>query len=128
MDNSYQTMINKFKSNYLDYKLTGEEKYKTEYLVAEQWLRKYNETLKKVKDTNNGFIQNFVSEYAKSNEDIVKAQSQIRNAKTKGPELQDTYQTLKESNEEVVPDYSPYYTKLAVVGGLGAIVAILFSL
>lgn len=128
MDNSYQTMINKFKSNYLDYKLTGEEKYKTEYLVAEQWLQKYNETLKNVKDTNNSFIQNFVSEYANTNEDIVKAQSQIKHAKTKGPELQDTYETLKQSNEDVPLDYSQYYTKLAVAGGLGVIVAILLTL
>lgn len=128
MDNSYQTMINKFKSNYLDYKLTGEERFKTEYLVAEQWLQKYNETLKKVKDTNNSFIKNFVSEYANTNQDIVKAQSQIQHVKTKGPELQDTYQTLKESNEDVQPDYSPYYTRLAVVGGLGVMVGILFTL
>lgn len=128
MDNTYQSMINKFKSNYLDYKLTGEEKYKTEYLFAERWLQNYNETLNNIKDTNNSFIKKFVSEYVNANTDIVDASQKIGHVRTKGPELQDTYETLKQAGQEVKIDYSQYYTKLVVVGGLGVVVAILLTL
>lgn len=128
MDNSYQTMLNKFKSNYLDYKLTGEEKYKVEYTFAEQWLQNYNDTLNKIKNTNDTFIKKFVSEYVNANTDIVDASQQIEHVRTKGPELQDTYETLKEAGQEVKFDYSQYYTKLVVAGGLGVVVAILLTL
>lgn len=128
MDANYQSMLSKFQSNYLDYKLTGQESYKTQYLAAENWLNKYIETLQKTKEQNNSFIQSFTKEYANTNKDIVDAQGTLKMVKEKGPELQDTYQTLKEVNEDDTPDYSQYYTRALVVGGLLAIVGVLNAL
>lgn len=128
MDANYQTMLSKFQSNYLDYKLTGQESYKTQYLAAENWLNTYIKTLQRTKEINNSFIQDFTKEYASTNKDILEAQGALRTVKQKGPELQDTYETLKEVNEEVPMDYSQYYTKALVLGGLVAIVGVLTAL
>lgn len=128
MDANYQSMLSKFQSNYLDYKLTGQESYKIQYLAAENWLNRYIQTLQQTKQQNNSFIQSFTTEYANTNKDIVDAQGVLRNVKEKGPELQDTYETLKEVNEDDTPDYSQYYTKALVLGGLLAIVGVLNAL
>ena len=128
MDANYQTMLNRFQSNYLDYKLTGQESYKVQYLAAENWLNRYIQTLQQTKQQNNSFIQQFTNEYATTNKDIVDAQGTLKMVKEKGPELQDTYETLKEVNEDVPTDYSQYYTKALVLGGLLAIVGVLNAL
>lgn len=128
MDANYQTMLSKFQSNYLDYKLTGQELYKTQYQAAETWLNDYIRTLQQTKQKNDVFLQKFTQDYANTNKDIMDARGVLKNVKQKGPELQDTYETLKEVNEEVPTDYSQYYTKALVVAGLVAIAGVLGAL
>ena len=108
----------------LEYKVTGQAVFKQQADRAEKWLNDYISTLNASIERDATFIDKFAKNYATTNPDIVKYKNEIAHAREKGPELQDTYEGEKESQENQPVDETPYYTKAAVVGGILALAAV----
>jgi uncharacterized membrane-anchored protein YhcB (DUF1043 family) len=128
MATEFDMVLNQFKSNMLEYKVTGQAVFKQQADRAEKWLNDYINTLNASIQRDATFIDTFAKNYAKTNPDLVKYKQEIANARQKGPELQDVYEGEKESQDEAPIDETQYYTKAAVVGGilaLGAVVSFL---
>ena len=128
MATEFDRVLGQFKSNILEYKVTGQTVFKQHADVAEKWLNDYITTLNGRIQNDATFIDNFAKTYAKTNPELVQYKNDIAQARKKGPELQDTYEGEKETQEQVAVDETPYYTKAAVVGGilaLGAVVSFL---
>ncbi len=121
----YRTALGLYKRNYLEYKLTGNAAYKTAYENAQKWIETYLTNLEKelAKDTSS--IEGFVKDYPESNPQLDAMKAKMSVIRKDGPKLQDTYETLKKSDEELPEDMTPYYVKgIAVAGILGVIAAV----
>jgi len=124
MATEFDRVLNQFKSNMLEYKVTGQTVFKQQADVAEKWLNDYINTLNASIQRDATFIDNFTKNYARTNPDLIKYKEEIEQARVKGPELQDTYEGEKETQKEVAIDETPYYTKAAVLGGILALAAV----
>ena len=124
MATEFDMVLQQFKSNMLEYKVTGQTVFKQQADIAEKWLNDYISTLNTTIERDATFIDNFAKNYATTNPDITKYKEEIAEARLKGPELQDTYEGEKESQKEEPMDETPYYTKAAVVGGILALAAV----
>ena len=124
MATEFDMVLKQFKSNMLEYKVTGQAVFKQNADTAEKWLNDYITTLNASIERDATFIDKFAKNYATTNPDLMKYKDEIANARKKGPELQDVYEGEKETQEEPPVDESSYYTKAAVVGGVLAIAAV----
>jgi uncharacterized membrane-anchored protein YhcB (DUF1043 family) len=124
MASDFDTVLSQFKSNMLEYKVTGQVGFKQNADTAKKWLDDYITTVNARIESDATFIDTFAKNYATTNPDIVKYKNEIANARKKGPELQDVYEGEQESQEEPPIDPSAYYTKAAAIGGLLAVAAV----
>jgi arginine utilization protein RocB len=128
MASEFDRVLDQFKFNMLEYKVSGQTAFKQRAEVAEKWLNDYVNTLNQSIQRDATFIDNFAKNYARTNPELLKYKDEIAEAREKGPELQDVYEGEKEVQEKPPVDESQYYTKAAVVGGilaLGAVVSFL---
>jgi hypothetical protein len=124
MATEFDMVLRAFKSSMLEYKVTGQTIFKQRADASEKWLNDYINALNGRIQRDATFIDNFTKNYVKTNPELVKYKNEIANAREKGPELQDTYEGEKETQEHVPVDETPYYTKAAVVGGILALAAV----
>jgi hypothetical protein len=124
MASEFETVLARYKSSLVDYKVTGQAIFKQQAESAEKWLNDYIGTLNKSIQSDAKFIDRFAKEYANTNPELVKYKKEIAEARKKGPELQDIYEGEKEVYAEPPIDESLYYTKAAVVGGILAVGAV----
>lgn len=124
MATEFDRVLAQFRSNMLEYKVTGQTVFKQQADIAEKWLNDYISTLNASIQRDATFIDKFAKNYATTNPDLVKYKDEIAKAREKGPELQDVYEGEKESQEEIPIDETPYYTKAAAVGGILALAAV----
>ena len=125
MASEFETVLARYKSSLVDYKVTGQAIFKQQAEGAEKWLNDYIGTLNKSIQNDAKFIDRFAKEYANTNPELVKYKKEIAEARKKGPELQDIYQGEKEIYAEPPVDEYLYYTKAAVVGGILAVGVVL---
>jgi hypothetical protein len=125
MTTEFDMVLRQFKSNMLEYKVTGQAIFKQQADRSEKWLNDYINTLNTTIQRDATFIDNFAKTYARTNPELIKYKKEIANAREKGPELQDVYEGEKETQEEPPLDETPFYTKAAAVGGILAIGAVL---
>ena len=125
MASEFDRILEQYKSNLLEYKVTGQSEYKTRANRAERWIQDYIATLNKSVRMDSAYITKFVKEYESTNPDLIKFQKDIQLARKKGPELSDVYEgEQKTLPEEPVVDEWMFYTKVAAVGGIFALVAV----
>lgn len=124
MATEFERILEQYKANLLEYKVTGRSDYKTKATTAETWLRQYIDTLNKSVQTDADYINKFVKEYENTNPELIKFQKEIQNARKKGPQLSDVYEGEKKVLEEEPVDESLFYTKAAAVGGILALAAV----
>lgn len=124
MATEFERILEQYKANLLEYKVTGRSDYKTKANTAEAWLREYIDALNKSVQTDAAYIDKFVKEYETTNPDLIKFQKEIQNARKKGPELSDVYEGEKKVLAEEPVDESLFYTKAAAVGGILALAAV----
>jgi hypothetical protein len=121
----FETKLEEYKANLLEFKVTGVSEYKTRADRAEKWVQDYIRTLRTSVQSDAAYISRFVKEYENANPDLVRFQKEIQEAREKGPELSDIY----EGEKKVLPadtgvDQTLFYTKVAAIGGILAIGAV----
>ena len=124
MTTEFDRILEQYKSNLLEYKVTGQSEYKTRANTAEKWLKEYIDALNKSVQNDAAYINRFVKDYENTNPELIKFQKEIQNARKKGPELSDVYEGEKKVLAEEPVDESLFYTKAAAVGGILALAAV----
>lgn len=124
MAQNFDSTLEIFRRNTLEYKVTGNSTYKIAADNAQRWLDEYIGAIRESTTKNAAYIDKFVKEYEQTNPDLVKMQQQMKEIRKKGPVLQDNLETEQEADEELPIDYTSYYTKGAVLGTVLAIVAV----
>lgn len=120
----FETKLEEYKANLLEFKVTGASEYKARADRAEKWVQDYIRTLRTSVQSDAAYISRFVKEYENANPDIVKFQKDIQEAREKGPELSDLYEGEKKVIVQEPVDESLFYTKVAAIGGILAIGAV----
>jgi hypothetical protein len=108
-----------------EYKATGTASYKTAADTTKAWLDNYLKTMGENAERSKNQIQQFIDSYAESDAELASLKADMTKIREKGPELQTLYET--ERNAAPAPteiDYSEYYTKGAVLGGVFALIAV----
>jgi len=124
MTTEFDRILDQYKSNLLDYKVTGQSEYKTRANTAEKWLKEYIDALNKSVQNDAAYINKFVKDYENTNPELIKFQKEIQNARKKGPELSDVYEGEKKVLAEEPVDETLFYTKAAAVGGILALASV----
>ena len=124
MASAFDNVVNQYKQALLNYKVTGRSEFKTQAVRSETWIKDYLNSLSRQIQTDAAYIDRFVKTYERTNPDIVKYTKEIRDARTKGPELQDVYEGEQEVRKVPPMDETPFYVKAAVIGGILAIGAV----
>lgn len=125
MATDFDTALEMYRRNTLEYKVTGNSYYKTAADTSQKWLDDYLATMVNATKTDAAKVDKFVKDYADTNPELDKMQKQIKKVRTEGPKLQDVYETEQRAELEPEPDTTHYYTKAAIVGGVMAIAAVL---
>ena len=122
-DTQFQQALEVYRTNYLEYKVTGRSEYKEAYLRAQAIVEQYLANLRKKIGNDASYVDGFVRKYADSNKRLTRLRDQSRAIQREGPILQDEYDVKKRLNETsaVSVDYSPYYVKGAIIAGVAGI-------
>ena len=124
MTKEFDSTLDIYRQNLTEYKLTGNSAFKTAADNAKVWLDKYVEFLQDQAQRQANSIQSFVSDYEKTNPELVDMQKRIQQVQKEGPKLQDTYETEIEAQaEEDTVDMTPYYVKGGLIVGVLAMLA-----
>ncbi len=109
-----------YRSNYVQYRVTGRSEYKLAYENAEKWLNSYIESISTQITDGKIFVDSFLHEYANANPDLELLRNRFKEIRTKGSEVQDEYQTVRAINasQPTEVDMSPTYTKIGVAVAL----------
>jgi hypothetical protein len=124
---AFAQVLEAYRTNYLEYKVTGNAANKTAYENAQIWLTQYLGSLNKQVQDSASYINGFVSDYARANPEIQKYTKDLANVRKEGPKLQDKYETsrLLDQEKEITPDWTAYYVKAVITAGLVGVVAVL---
>ncbi len=123
MADQVESALQRFRSNYAEYRATGNVAYKTAYENAQRWLDLYVEGLGTQVATNSQTIDQFVQDYSTANPDLVNLQNSMKKIQVDGPRLQDQYVLTKRAMVEEPGDPIPY-TKLGLAIALMGVVGI----
>lgn len=125
---SVPTVLEQMRDNLLEYKMTGESRYKSAYDGAKAWLDKYLADLTTQLARDADSITSDVAKYQNANQDLVKTQTEFQRVTREGPRMENLYLTLKKQMDQAgyVPDNTGYYVKVgiavALVVGIGVLV------
>lgn len=123
MADQVESALQRFRSNYAEYRATGNVAYKTAYENAQSWLDLYVAGLGTQVQSNSQTINRFVSDYSTANPDLVKLGTSMKAIQVDGPRLQDEYTRTKRAMVEEPGDPIPY-TKLGLAVALIGVVGI----
>ncbi len=123
----FETVLNRYRANLVEYKLTGNSAFKALLETDRAWLDSYIQIMRNQTQEQQNYIQNFVTQYQNTNPELVEMQERIQNVRKEGPMLDDTYQTELEAQAQEPLDFSPYYVKAGLIAGVfGLLVAMSF--
>lgn len=120
----FEIALDLFKKYMTAYKATGNAANKTAADEAKKWIDDYLKGMGDEVETDTAYIRQFVSDYKDTNPDLIKMQETIRKVKEEGPILQDTYETEKKAVYVEPYDVQQFYTKVGILGGVAAIIAV----
>jgi len=122
---SVERMLNQFREIEAQYKMSGHPYWKQHSDYFRWWMNNYLQWAEGTVSANSQYINRFVSDYSRTNPELVAMQAKLQTIKGQGPKLEDTYRTDKEAAETSPRDFSPYYIKGGVILGVAALVAVL---
>jgi len=119
-ENAFAQALDLYRSNYLEYKISGNEANKIAYTRAKNIMDQYLQQLQTKIGNDASYVDKFVQEYANSNEKLMTLRDRSQVLQKEGPILQDIYEVRKRLSqpEEEAIDYTSYYVKGAVIIGL----------
>jgi chromosome segregation ATPase len=124
-DQDFKNVLNMYRQNLTEYKLTGNTAFKTASDSAKTWLNSYIRAIQSQTRTHENTIRQFVSQYQRSNPELAEIQERVQKVQKEAPKLQDDYETGKESQETAPIDYTQYYVKIGIMVGVLALTALL---
>lgn len=104
-----------YEENYVKYRTTGNEAFKTIYTEAKRYLDNYVQYQQQQLAANSTNIQRFVNEITADEGGVVNS-DRLENAVKDGPKVYDDLLTHQKAL--VVPEYSSIWGKVAVSAGL----------
>jgi flagellar biosynthesis chaperone FliJ len=124
----FNTVLARYQQNLTDYKVTGNAGLVTAVTIDKTWLDSYVASLEQKSTQQQGFIQKFMVDYQTANPDLIEMQGKLKEIRTKGPVLQDAYETEQQAKEEEPMDYTPYYIKAGLIVGVAVVVGVVGAL
>jgi hypothetical protein len=116
-----------YRTNYLEYRTTGQAGYKTAYEAAETYINNYMKTLQDKLSEDANYIKDFLDKYGTTNTDLANLQARMKIIRQEGPKMEDAYLTVKKGDVEEPVDYTEYYIRGAVLAAIvGVVVAVSF--
>lgn len=123
MAKEFESTLDIYRQNLTEYKLTGNSAFKTSADNAKVWLDKYIDFLQDQTQRQANSIQSFVSQYEKTNPELVDMQKRIQKVQKEAPTLQDAYETEIEAQAEEEVDKTPFYVKAGLIVGVLAMLS-----
>ena len=121
---AFEDLLQTYQQNYLEYRLTGNAAKKTAYESAQQSIESYLGQLRGSLQSNTEHVNAFLQEYARATPELTKSQQMLQKAKVEGPKLQDDFTRQKKLEEELPEDWTSFYIKAGVVGGIAVVIAV----
>ena len=123
---NFQKALEIYRTNYLEYKITGNSAYKVAYESAQTTIESYLKNLQAKIGNDASYVDKFVKQYANSNRKLTYLKNKSKQIQKEGPILQDQYEVKHRINQvsEIPVDYTPYYIKGAVIVGLAGMAAL----
>jgi CHASE3 domain sensor protein len=120
-DSNFRSALEVYRTNYLEYKLTGEPAYKEAYESAQAIIEEYLQNLQKRVNEDASYVDTFVKDYANANQTLMELRDKSQQIQKEGPLLQNQYIVQKRlADSKPIVDYSQYYVKAGmVVAALG---------
>ena len=109
----------------LNYKMTGEARYKTAYDGLKAWMDRYVSSVNTQLAQQADALTAEANRYQTANTELAQTQRDFRRVQREGPEVENTYLTIKKQADQVPePDQTSFYVKVGIATGLvvGAIV------
>jgi hypothetical protein len=122
-ERQFEEVLDSYKSNLVEYKVSGNTSRKTVADSLKKWLDDYIRSAQANAENSAKEIQSFVSNYAKSDEEMARLKKELSTIRKEGPELQTIYETEREAQQTPPVDYTLYYIKGAVLAGVGGLIA-----
>lgn len=109
------------RDNLLEYKMTGNDMYKTAYDGTKRWIDNYIATLNTQVARDADGISSQITSYETATPDLAKSQADFQAVKAEGPKLENTYLTIKKQMDQstAAPTDAGTYVKGAIAAGLG---------
>jgi endonuclease/exonuclease/phosphatase (EEP) superfamily protein YafD len=121
MASPVDTALQLYRTNYTNYRATGNPAFKTAYENAQRWLDLHVANLKTQVDANSQTITAFVQDYSTANPDLVKLKDSMKSIQEKGPRLQDEYTRTRRAMVEDPGEPIPYVKLGLAVALIGAV-------
>lgn len=125
---SFDKSIKAYRDNYLNYKLTGKQEYKTAYLSAQAVVEQYIADSEKKLKTDAEYVDKVVKDYANANPRLQAYKKDAQNVRAEGPVVEGQYMVEKKLREPQQVDMKSFYIKLGVAGlimGVGLVAGFL---
>jgi hypothetical protein len=108
------------RDNLLEYKMTGDLRYKTAYDGAKGWMDRYVATLNTQLTREADAITNDVATYRNANQEMTQTQNDFQRIKAEGPKAENTYLTIKRQMDQipVASASNDSYIKVGIAAGL----------
>ena len=127
-----QLALATYKTNYAKYQAGGQTQpaHKTAYEAALAVVNEAIATMNSATASNDTYIQDFISSYENTNQDITSLQTKSRDIQAAGPALQNKLAQSQQlhSHTVAVADETSLYVKSAIVFGLLIVAGIVGSL
>jgi len=127
---SLQTALEAYKTNYAAFKVSGNASYKTAYENALATANRIINQSMTVNQKNDQYIQKFLSDYEKTNPEIVNLSKESKKIQDRGPKLQDELVRSKQIHQRAAIEVNDtaLYVKAGIVVALLVVVGIVGSL
>ena len=113
---TFEELLDLYRTNFVNYKVTGIPAYKSVYETAQSSIETHLRTLSARLEADSNYINQTVTNYEKTNPELVKLSTEMKTIQTEGPKLQDKYLTQKQLQPE--PDTTYLYVKGGIALGL----------
>lgn len=110
----FDAAVKAYRDNYVAYKATGRQAYKTAYTAAQAQIEKYIRDSEAKIDKDARYVKKFVTDYANANDKLTSYKNQAAAVRTEGPVIEGQYIVEKKLKEQPKVDLTPLYIKLGV--------------
>ncbi len=126
-EQDFNQALELYRTNLLQYRLTGKSEYKIAYENAERWINLHLEEINRQITSGKTFVNRFLQDYSTANPDLVTLKTRFRQIRSEGPRTQDEYAAIRRINEqnEAPADMTSQYVKAGVLIALvGAVIVL----